>query len=410
MERSERGGRGRDRDEDDSRSSRRGRDSDDSRSSRRGRDDDDSGGRRGGRSSFAYRERDAGSVKKRAEQGGKDYDRYLKDDVDALQVADGDNVIRLIPPTWDDADHYGLDIYVHYEIGPDKGTYLCLNKMKGEKCPICEERVRAQKDGDDEYAKKLEPKKRVLVYAIDRNKEKEGLKVWAMPWMLDRDIVKVSVDKRSGEVMMIDHPEEGYDVMFEKHGKGMRTEYIGVSIDRRPSPLSNDKALDLAQETPLPDLLKFYPYEHIASIFDGGSAPASDSRSSGRNDSRGRDDDDDDRGRDSGRSSGGRRGRDDDDGRGRRGSSSKKDEDAVTWASVHAMNYDELCALVDQEKLDIDPDKSKSDDDLADWICEEMKIEEEKKTRRADPDDDDEKDDDRSSARRRLEGMRRGRD
>lgn len=394
--------RGRDEDEDDRPVRRGGRDDD--RGGRRGRDDDDRGGRRGGR--FEYRQRDASSARKRAESSGKDFDRYLQDVADAYAVNDGDNVVRILPPTWDDAEHYGHDIYVHYEIGPDKGTYLCLNKMKGEKCPICEERKRAQNEGDEEYAKKLEPKKRVLVYVIDRNKEKEGIKVWAMPWTLDRDIVKVSVDKRTGEVLPIDHPDDGYDVMFERTGKGPRTEYVGVSIDRKSSPLDNDKALDFAQEHPLPSLLKFYPYDHIASVFDGGSPPAG-----GRD--RRRDDDGDDDRHGSGHSRSDRGGRDRDDrGAGRRGDGddrrdkrSSAQEDEHTWESIHEMNYDELCDLVDSQKLDIDPDKAKTDEDLADWICEEMKIDQPRKRSRDDDDDDG-----RSDARRRLDSMRRGRD
>lgn len=394
--------RGRDEDEDDRPVRRGGRDDD--RGGRRGRDDDDRGGRRGGR--FEYRQRDASSARKRAESSGKDYDRYLQDVADAYVVNDGDNVVRILPPTWDDAEHYGHDIYVHYEIGPDKGTYLCLNKMKGEKCPICEERKRAQNEGDEEYAKKLEPKKRVLVYVIDRNKEKEGIKVWAMPWTLDRDIVKVSVDKRTGEVLPIDHPDDGYDVMFERTGKGPRTEYVGVSIDRKSIPLDNDKALDFAQEHPLPTLLKFYPYDHIASVFDGGSPPAG-----GRDRRRDDDDDDDRRGPGSSRSDRGGRDRDDrgagrrGDGDDRRDKRSSAQEDEHTWESIHEMNYDELCDLVDSQKLDIDPDKAKTDEDLADWICEEMKIDQPRKRSRDDDDDDG-----RSDARRRLDSMRRGRD
>ena len=389
MERRERSSRG----DDD-----RGRGRDDDRGSRRGRDDD-RGGRRS--SGFSYRQRDAESVKKRADSSGKDYDRYLEDVVPAFTVGDGDNMIRFLPPTWDDAEHFGFDIYVHYSVGPDKGTYLCLNKMKGEKCPICEERKRAVNQGDEKYAKDLEPKKRVLTYVIDRKKEKEGLKVWAMPWTLDRDIVKVSVDKRSGDVLPIDHPEDGYDVMFERHGKADRTEYVGVAIDRRASPLDNDDALDLAVEHPLPTLLKFYSYDHIASVFDGGGSPSKDD--DGARDSRGpsrdrgagsrasRDEDaDDDRDSDRGGRSD-RSGRDKD-----RGS-----EDSLTWEQVHEMNYDELCDLIETQRLDINPDKSKNDEDLADWICEEMKIKKEE-PRRSSRDDDD-----AGSASDRLARMRR---
>jgi len=38
------------------------------------------------------------------------------------------------------------------------------------------------------------------------------------------------------------------------------------------------------------------------------------------------------------------------------------------------MTGDELEALIQQEDLDINPNKAESDEDLADWICEEMKL------------------------------------
>jgi hypothetical protein len=398
------------------RNNRRGRDRDDdreddrsSRSSRNSRDDDRGGRSSGGRRGFEYKARDASSARKRADQGGKDFDSYFSDEVDTFKVSDGDNIIRILPPTWDDPEHYGLDIYVHYEIGADKNTYLCLNKMKNQPCPICEERARAQKDGDEEYAKKLEPKKRVLMYLIDRNNEKEGLKVWAAPWTVDRDVVKVSVDKRSGEVLPVDSPDEGYDIEFERHGKGNRTEYTGIAVSRRSSPLDNDKALDFAVENPLPSILKFYSYEHIETAFGGGSSSGG-GRSS-----------DDDRGgssrdRDS-RSGGSSRDRDDRGDRGRDSGSSSRggDEDDLSWDQIHEMNYDELCDLIEAQRLDIDPDKSKNDSDLADWVCEEMKIEETKKPSRRSKDDDEDEDEGkgdsgRSDARDRLSRMRRGRD
>ena len=207
-------------------------------SSRGGRD----ASKRGGHYEYSSRSPDA--MKKRGDQSGGDFDKYLSDDVKAYKVADGDNIIRFLPPTWNKPEHFGLDIYLHYGVGPDRQSYLCLLKMKEEPCPICEERARAQKDGDEKYAKDLEAKKRVLVYLIDRNNEKAGVQAWGMPWTVDRDICKISVDKRSGETLELDNPEDGYDVEFEKKGAKDRTEYLGIAVSRRSSELGKEEWLD----------------------------------------------------------------------------------------------------------------------------------------------------------------------
>lgn len=216
---------------------------------------------------FTYQSRDADAVKKRSDQGGRDFDSYIRDDIKMYKPKAGDNIIRILPPTWDDAQHFGTDIWLHYGVGAEEQTYLCLNKMKGEACPMCEEREKAQAKGDQEYADSLKPNKRVLVYLIDRDEEKEGPYVWSMPWTIDRDICKLVVDKRTGELLPIDHPEEGYDIEFERKGTAQRTEYLGLAVARRPSPLGDDDWLDVIADAPLPDLLQYFEYDHIAKVF-----------------------------------------------------------------------------------------------------------------------------------------------
>lgn len=404
------------RDRDDDRGSRRSSDRDDDRRSSRGRDDD-RGGRGGSGRRFEYRERPADDTKRRSTQGANDYDKILKGHIKMWKPNDGENRIRILPPTWEDAKHFGLDIFVHYGVGPDRGTYLCLSKMKGEDDPIEEERLAARKDGDEDYAKELEAKRRVLIYLIDRDHEKEGVQAWAMPWTLDRDIVKVSVDRSSGEVLPIDHPEDGYDVEFEKKGSKNRTEYLGVAIARRSSPLGRDEWLEYAMDNPLPDQLQFYDYDHIAKAFGGGGAHKERSRDRGddrdddRRGSSSRDRDERpsresrDRGDDRDPPARGRE-RDRDEPRGREASKSQDQE--LTWDAIHDMTASELEDLIDQEDLDINPAKADSDEDLANWICEELKIDKPKpsSSRRQVKDDDHEGE----SASDRLRRMRERRD
>ena len=362
----------------------RARDDDrDERPARGGRDRDDS---RGGRSTFSYQKRDAATVRDRAQQGGTDFDQYLKTDAPGYVPHDNDNDIRILPPTWEDNTHYGLDIWVHYSVGPDRQTYLCLHKMKGEPCPICEERQRAART-DEEYAKELEPKRRVLMYLIDRKNERDGVHVWAAPWTIDRDILQISEDKRTGEVLSIDHPDEGYDISFIKSGTKDRTKYSGVSIARRESPLGKDSWLEVAVDKPLPTILNYFSYEHIAKEFGGGGSftPKSDAPS------RARDDDRDERPA--------RGGRDRDDSRGR-----NADPVKLSWSDVHDMTMRELDAVIEAEGLSGRDIEDASDaSELADAICAALDIDPPRSTKRASGDDDDT----RSSDRARLDRMGR---
>lgn len=393
--------RGRDRDDD-----RRGRDRDDDRGDRRSRDRDDDrdgdrGSRRGGsRSSFTYHARSPETARRRSEMGANEFDRIVKSHLKVWKPNDGLNRIRILPPTWDGADHYGFDLHVHYGVGADRGQYLCLHKMLGKPDPIEEERVRARKEGDEKYAKDIDAKRRVGIYLIDRDHEREGVQFWAMPWTLDRDLVKVSRDRSSGEVLPIDHPDEGFDIEFEKKGSKDRTEYLGVAVARRSTPLGKDEWLDFAVENPIPDQLQYFDYEHIDKAFGGGGVqrdPRSDDRDEDRG-GRGRDRDDDRGGR----------GRDRDDDRGGRGRD-KKPETEFTWDDIHAMSGSELEDLVELEGLKINPNKFDSDDELADEICEVLGIREEEKRRPARSSRDEEEDEPRRSglgemrARRRVE-------
>lgn len=324
-----------------------------------GRGEPEHGSTRGSHKGFEYHKPTAEAAKKRSEQrGGNEFDSIFKSNVKVFKVKD-DNVIRLLPPTWPKPKHFGLDIFVHYGIGPDSQTYLCPKEMLDESCPICEERAKAVKDGDDDYAKELKASKRVAYYIIDREEEKEGVQAWAAPWTVDRDINTLIVDKRSGEVLGIDDPENGYDIEFTRTGKALTTKYIGMQIARRESDLGNDKWLEFAVENPLPDQLQYFDYDYIAKVF-GGQTSKKD-----------KDEEFDQKQDQELRDSAERTTT-----RGSKGT----DADGLTFEAVHGMTYEEMCALVDSEKLDIEPKDSTNDAELADWISEDLKLE--KSTRR----------------------------
>lgn len=320
------------------------------------------GGKGKGKKRFKYQQRSKERWQERAEQSGYNKRSMVIDGVKSFRPKSDDNLVRILPPTFEDADHYGYEVYVHWNVGPDNDAFLCLKAMQGEDCPICEEKARALKDNDKDYADKLNAKKRVFCYVVDRDEEDEGLLLWAMPWTLDRDVTTLAVDKRTGEVLAVDDPEDGYDVEFTKQGKGRNTEYVGVAIARKRSALDNDEALDDAIERPVPECLKFYTYDEIDKVFNAGGGAYDD------------DDDDDDRPR-----------KKKDKGKKDKGKKKKYDEDKdeVTWDEVQEMDLDELAELTEDQELDIDCDIDEEDEDdlegLRDEICHELDLEKPKK-------------------------------
>jgi hypothetical protein len=220
---------------------------------------------------FQYRARSADQWSKRASQQGGDFVSFVSSDFKMFAPAKGDNYVRILPPSWDNADHYGLDVYVHYNIG-DRGSALCLQKMFGKPCPMCQEQMRAQRANDEELAKELKAGKRVLVWVLNRKAEQDGPMVWAMPWTLDRDIAKCGRDPDTGEVLNIDDPENGYDISFERTGEGITTKYSGIRPSRRTSSVSQE-FIDWIEEFPLPTVLIEMDAEEMMELYNGGPAP-----------------------------------------------------------------------------------------------------------------------------------------
>jgi hypothetical protein len=239
---------------------------------------------------FKYQKRTREDIQAAANQRGGNFDSFVKDGIRQYKVRDGKNMIRILPPTWEDARHYAYTLMINYGIGSDNQSYLSLSHMKREKDPLEEARRAANKEGDDKLAKDLEPKKRSGMYLIDRLEESAGVQFWAAPFTVDRDIAQMCFDEDTNEAILIDDPDEGCDVRFYREGKGRNTKYPGTKIKiLKPSPISEDEDLqnewlEFITDNPIPDILVYHDYDHISGVF-GGKAGFND------------DDDDDDDGR-----------------------------------------------------------------------------------------------------------------
>lgn len=225
--------------------------------------------------SFKYTKRSKENVKERANMRGGNFDSFIKPKFKMYKPRDGKNLIRILPPTWDDANHYGYDLWVNYGIGVDNQSYLSLSKMKNEKDPLAEARREAERDGDKDLSKALQPRQRIAIWVIDRMAEDEGPQLWPAPFSFDRDLAGLSMDEDTKEVMFIDDPEKGNDVRFYKEGAMLKTKYDPIKIKiQKTSPIHDDEGLqdewlEYINDNPIPECLQFYDYDHIATIFDG---------------------------------------------------------------------------------------------------------------------------------------------
>lgn len=248
---------------------------------------------------YQYRARKTEDVEKRATQKGNDYAGAFIDGVKVYKKRDGENWIRIMPPTWtkeenpeycndEGPNHYGIDVWVHEYFGPSGSTGLCNLKMNLDKsCFLCSARMRAEDAGDEDEAKKLKPRKKVLVGLVDMKDEKAGVQFYLMPWGLDRDIAIVSKDRRSGEIYLIDDPDYGYGVFFDVTGKDISTKYVGASLERKSAAITNEQ-LDYIIEHPLPSVLNYRTNDELEALY-GGEPADDDRRDRGRGRDSGRD-------------------------------------------------------------------------------------------------------------------------
>lgn len=225
---------------------------------------------------YIYKPRSFESAKERSERTGGRFDSWIKPGFDIWRPKAGDNLIRILPPTWENHDHYALEVWMHRFIGADKSNYLCLRKMLNKKDPICEAMKACQGAGEVEDAKALAPVNRYVAWVIDRHEDEDAPpQVFDMSFTMDRDLIAQCIDKKRGSLLPVDHPDKGYDLTIKRQGQGLKTKYFGLNFDREPTPISDndqrqDEILDFINENPIPSILKYYSYEYLQNVLEGG--------------------------------------------------------------------------------------------------------------------------------------------
>jgi hypothetical protein len=245
----------------------------------RNRPDDDRG-RSGGstRGKWHYEPQKAEDIRARATRTSGRFDSIFKPGFDTFRPKGGDNLVRFLPGTWNLGVAYAYDVWVHRYVGPDDSTYLCLDRMLGKQCPICDAAAEAKRAKDDEEAKQLRVLQQGVAWILDRRGEmpKQPL-LFQMSRTLDSTILSLTNIK---EQIWIDNPTEGFDVTIKRSGTGLNTRYI-AAIDRDPSPIAEkqrdfDKIMDYIETNPLDTVLHYFDADYLDRVMSGTTGPRDD--------------------------------------------------------------------------------------------------------------------------------------
>lgn len=282
---------------------------------------------------------------------------YLNADAKPYKPKVGKSIARIMDATWPAATHYGFNVKLHYEIGVNKATVLCLRNLN-QVCPICEEVDKARLNRDVEFATKYVSKPRVLVYLIDREDAEAGPQVWPMPKTVDTDLALASEDEASKEMVFIDDPNEGYDIVIVKTVPGgvLRNTNYNVKLAKHSSKLSDDEKLmkswlKQTVDHPIPSLLKYESAEHIKEMIGGGQEPEEEAEVTSEVSTKHQiiDDNEDPTTEET--------------------SAAKVN---ISEAVVMKMKRKELLTLISTHELSVDTDNYESTTDLAEAVCLEL--------------------------------------
>ncbi len=232
---------------------------------------------------IGYRTRSVDLDRKAASESAYSGMRTIfRDGIKVYKIVDRVNTIKILPPTWENPEHWSYAVKMHFGIGQHYSQYLSLREYHKGRDPFLEIRAALKRHGRDEEAKQVGESKRYLAYVIDRDNPDDGPQIVNLPYTLRQAIITRSFDRKSGRYLTIDCPDSdpsdneegivGYDVSFfkDKNGVGQGM-YPGERVDviEHTAPVEVEW-LEYIIANPIPDVLVFSTYEDILTDYLGG--------------------------------------------------------------------------------------------------------------------------------------------
>jgi hypothetical protein len=168
-----------------------------------------------------------------------------------------------------------LDLWIHYNVGPNEDSVVCPARNYSNPCPICEHvnELRKEEDSDDDVIKEKLPKRRSVyqIVCYDSNEEEsKGVQIWEVShYFMERHLTELSQKPKRGGFIPYADPDEGKQIYFKRKGQGQfNTEYMAHQFLDRDYVIDDD-ILDMA--IPLDEAIIVLNYEELKNKYWGGS-------------------------------------------------------------------------------------------------------------------------------------------
>lgn len=167
---------------------------------------------------------------------------------------------------------YKLEIPIHKRIGIDKmQDVVCLKKLLGKPCVICDENAKLYSEGKTDEAKAYYPSWRVFYNVIDLNEPNKGVQIWATT------VFEVEADLQSlanlgqGKQIRYAHPVDGMEIHFfgKKRIFAGKESVQPTNFQFEPRDAVYDDDI-LLEAYPLDKMLILPTKEEVEQIFYGG--------------------------------------------------------------------------------------------------------------------------------------------
>jgi len=178
---------------------------------------------------------------------------------------EGKNLVRFLPAYKEGGDFF-LETSIHF--GVREGLHLVCNRFYGEPCYVCEivQKLRMSEDPNDvARARRMAPRKRVFYNIVDLNAQEVGVQVFASGASIFKQLLSYFYDPDWGDLT---DPKHGYDVVIERKGTGLETEYT-VRPRKNPTPIEDEEWLN--QLIDLDQFVTRYPYSEQKELLEGTS-------------------------------------------------------------------------------------------------------------------------------------------
>ena len=157
---------------------------------------------------------------------------YLKiPDFPMFIPREDDNEIRIVPPLAADkhCSVLGFEVWVYFLLGR---TWIAPNAFDQSLRNPLLEKYQQLKQVDEEKAQEFMGRRKTLLFVLDMLEKDENkiLKLWEAGKTVIDSLIHLSKDRKTGELLPIEDPEQGKTIYFVREGKGLQTRYLNFQL------------------------------------------------------------------------------------------------------------------------------------------------------------------------------------